>query len=50
MGNFTLPNSVSFLVNMATAMASDTSLFKLGMVSLVTGAWDSFECLAALCG
>eukprot|EP01043_Picozoa_sp_COSAG02_P070913 COSAG02_NODE_12748_length_1500_cov_1.362598_1_plen_411_part_10 len=35
MGNFTLPNSVSFLVNMATAMASDTSLFKLGMVSLV---------------
>ena len=36
MGNFTLPNSVSFLVNMATAMASDTSLFKLGMVSLVT--------------
>ena len=50
MGNFTLPNSVSFLVNMATAMASDTSLFKLGMVSLVTGAWDSFECLAVLCG
>jgi hypothetical protein len=50
MGNFTLPNSVSFLVNMATAMASDTSLFKLGMVSLITGtrtrqppppAWDS---------
>eukprot|EP01047_Picozoa_sp_COSAG01_P004788 COSAG01_NODE_159_length_23702_cov_119.507585_23_plen_254_part_00 len=50
MGNFTLPNSVSFLVNMATAMASDTSLFKLGMVSLITGAWDRFECLAVICG
>ena len=36
LGGFQLPNSVSFLVNMATAMASDTSLFKLGMVSLVT--------------
>lgn len=36
LGGFALPNSVSFLVSMATAMASDTSLFKLGMVSLVT--------------
>ena len=36
LGGFQLPNSVSFLVNMATAMASDTSLFKLGMVSLIT--------------
>lgn len=38
-GNFSLDRvngSVSFLVNMATAMASDTSLFKLGMVSLTT--------------
>jgi hypothetical protein len=34
---FSLPQgSVSLLVNMATAMASDTSLFGLGMVSLVT--------------
>ena len=33
---FRLPNSLSFFVNMATAMASDTTLFKLGMVSLVT--------------
>ena len=29
-------NSLSFFVSMTTAMASDTSLFKLGMVSLVT--------------
>ena len=36
LGGFQLPNSLSFFVNMATAMASDTSLFKLGMVSLIT--------------
>jgi hypothetical protein len=36
LGGFQLPVSMSFLVNMATAMASDTSLFKLGMVSLIT--------------
>ena len=31
---FILQNSLSFFVSMTTAMASDTSLFKLGMVSL----------------
>jgi len=33
---FILQNSLSFFVSMTTAMASDTSLFKLAMVSLVT--------------
>ena len=33
---FILQNSLSFFVSMTTAMASDTSPFKLGMVSLVT--------------
>ena len=35
-GGFVLQSSISFFVSMTTAMASDTSLFKLGMVSLVT--------------
>ena len=35
-GAFVLQSSISFFVSMTTAMASDTSLFKLGMVSLVT--------------
>lgn len=34
--NFTLPDGVSFFVGMQTAMASDTALFKLGMVSVTT--------------
>jgi hypothetical protein len=33
---FILQNSLSFFVSMTTAMASDTSPFKLGMISLVT--------------
>jgi hypothetical protein len=35
-GDFVLQSSISFFVSMTTAMASDTSPFKLGMVSLVT--------------
>eukprot|EP01001_Neometanema_parovale_P007003 NODE_332_length_2657_cov_50.772691_g312_i0.p1 GENE.NODE_332_length_2657_cov_50.772691_g312_i0~~NODE_332_length_2657_cov_50.772691_g312_i0.p1 ORF type:complete len:832 (-),score=157.15 NODE_332_length_2657_cov_50.772691_g312_i0:160-2604(-) len=34
--DFSLPTGVSFFVNMATAMASDTALMGLGMVSIMT--------------
>ena len=34
--DFKLPTGVSFFVSMSTAMASDTSMFKLGMVSITS--------------
>jgi len=37
---FHIDNGVSFFVSMATAMASDTTLFKLGMVTLSTSCND----------
>ena len=34
--DFKLPTGISFFVSMSTAMASDTSMFKLGMVSITS--------------
>ena len=45
--NFSLPDGLSFFVGMQTAMASDTALFKLGMVGHTRARTRTWACTRA---